>query len=146
MQEVVVPAIERAARPLAVSALSWWFVAGASFSVELEGCNERNRRWPRPSFLGSFQKSMLGKALVALRQVTACSVQIQALRSSAKPNARSRAGTRCFAARAGSLRLRASGVTQRTMRAGFVPQSALPNPSIERTFSGKPGAASHLKR
>jgi hypothetical protein len=42
--------------------------------------------------------------------------------------------------------LLASGVTQRTMHAGSVPQCALPNPSIERTSPGKPGAASHLKR
>jgi hypothetical protein len=51
----------------------------------------------------------------------------------------------------------ASGATQRTMRAGFVPQSALPNPSIERTNNGgssftafaeaqPPLFASHLKR
>jgi hypothetical protein len=100
---------------------------------------------------------MFGKALVALREVTACSVQIQALRSSAKPVARSRVGSSCFAARAGCVRLLASGATQRTMRAGFVPQSALPNPSIERTNNGgssftafaeaqPPLFASHLKR
>jgi len=49
-------------------------------------------------------------------------------------------------ARGGGFGLFASGTTQRTMRAGCVPQNALPNPSIERTSPGKPGAASHLKR
>jgi hypothetical protein len=147
MQEAVAQANARAARPLAVSAPSWWFVAGASVSVEPEGGNERKDRWPGHSFFGGFQNAMFGKALVALRQVTACSVQIQALRSSsAKPNARSRAGTSCCAARAGGVRLLAGDATQRTMRAGSVPQHALPNPSIERTSPGKPGAASHLKR
>jgi len=74
------------------------------------------------------------------------SLQTQALRRSAKPNTRGRAGTSCFAARAGDFGLLAGGATQRTMHAGCVPQSALPNPSIERTSPGKPGAASHLKR
>ncbi len=73
------------------------------------------------------------------------SPQTQALRRSAKPNAKGRAGTRCCAARAGGGRLLVSGATQRTMRAGCVPRP-LPNPSIERTAPGKPGAASHLKR
>jgi len=71
--------------------------------------------------------------------------QTHALRRSAKPNARGRAGTSCCAARAGGVRLLASGATQRTMRAGRV-HRPLPNPSIERTSPGKPGAASHLKR
>jgi hypothetical protein len=48
---------------------------------------------------------MFGKALVALREVTGCSVQMQALPGSAKPNTKGRAGTSCFAARAGGLRL-----------------------------------------
>ena len=71
-------------------------------------------------------------------------LQMQALRRSAKPNTTSRAATSY--ARGGGFGLFASGATQRTMRAGCVPQSALPNPSIERTFSGKPENASHLKR
>ena len=74
------------------------------------------------------------------------SLQTQALRRSAKPNTRGRAGTRCCAARAGGVRSLASGVTQRTMQAGRVVLRPLPNPSIERTSPGKPGAASHLKR
>jgi len=74
------------------------------------------------------------------------SLQTQALRRSAKPNTRGRAGTSCCAARAGGVRSLASGVTQRTMQAGRVVLRPLPNPSIERTSPGKPGAASHLKR
>lgn len=71
-------------------------------------------------------------------------LQMQALRRSAKPNTAGRAATSF--ARGGGFGLFARGATQRTMRAGCVPQSALPNPSIERTFSGKPENASHLKR
>ena len=70
----------------------------------------------------------------------------QAQRRSAKPNARGRAGTSCCAARAGDVRLLAGVVTQRTIRAGSVVLRPLPNPSIERTYPGKPGYASHLKR
>ena len=84
------------------------------------------------------QKRVFGKAELRLPQT-------QALRSSAKPNTSGRAGTRCCAARAGGVRLLASSVTQRTMRVGRV-HRPLPNPSIERTSPGKPGAASHLKR
>ncbi len=51
-----------------------------------------------------------------------------ALRSSTRPNTKGGGG---------------SGFT---MHAGSVLQSALPNPSIERTCPGKPGQASHLKR
>jgi len=68
-------------------------------------------------------------------------VQVQAQRHGARPSA---AATRF--SRSAGLGSFASGVTQRTMHAGSVPQSALPNPSIERTSPGKPGAASHLKR
>jgi hypothetical protein len=92
------------------------------------------------------KNSMSSQALAALCEVTVCSEQIQALRGSAKPNTRGRAGTSCCAARAGGVRLLAGSATQRTMRAGRVPQSALPNPSIERTRPGKPGRASHVKR
>jgi len=69
---------------------------------------------------------------------------MQALRSGAKPNTRGRAATSF--ARGGGFGLFAGGATQRTMHAGRVLLSALPNPSIERTSPGKPGAASHLKR
>ncbi|MDZ4298131.1 MAG: hypothetical protein U1A04_07375 [Moraxellaceae bacterium] len=64
--------------------------------------------------------------------------QVQAQRSSAKPNTRGCSG--------GSVGLFAAGTTQRTMRAGSVPQNALPNPSINRTSPCKPGAACYLKR
>ena len=84
------------------------------------------------------QKRVPGKAKLRLPQT-------QALRRSAKPNIRGRAGTRCCAARTGGSRLLAGSATQRTMRAGCV-HRPLPNPSIERTSPGKPGAASHLKR
>jgi len=87
---------------------------------------------------------MFGKAQVELGQVTACSRQRQALRMSAKPNARGRAATSF--ARGGGFGLLAGGATQRTMRAGRVPFGARSNPSIKRTSPGKPGAASHLKR
>jgi len=90
--------------------------------------------------------SIPSKARAALCKVTAHSKQMQALRRSAKPNTTGRAGTSCCAARAGGFGLLAGSATQRTMLAGCVPQSALPNPSIERTSPGKPGAASHLKR
>ena len=86
---------------------------------------------------------MLGKALVALGEVTAYSVQMQALRSSAKPNA-GRAATSF--ARGGGFGLFAGGATQRTMLAGSVLLGALPNPSINRTCPGKPGHAVYLKR
>jgi hypothetical protein len=94
----------------------------------------------------SARSPMLGRAGETPCKARVHSLQTQALRRSAKPNTRGRAGTSCFAARAGGFGLLASGATQRTMRAGRVPQSALPNPSIERTSPGKPGAASHLKR
>ena len=56
-----------------------------------------------------------------------------------------RASTRCYAARAGEMRLLASDSTQRKMQLWAVP-CAPPNPSIERTSPGKPGDASHGKR
>jgi hypothetical protein len=96
--------------------------------------------------LESTRSPMFGKAQEAPCKVTARSAPIRALRRSAKPNTRGRAGTSCCAARAGGVRLLAGGATQRTIRAGRVPQNALPNPSIERTSPGKPGHASHLKR
>jgi hypothetical protein len=137
------PASARAARPLAVSAPARWLAAGASLYAEPALGQEETGFAASQSLLGQAQNSMFGKAQVELGQVTACSEQRQALRSGAKPNA-GRAATSF--ARGGGFDLLASGVTQRTMRAGCVPQNALPNPSIERTSPGKPGAASHLKR
>jgi len=75
------------------------------------------------------------------------SPQTRALRRSAKPKTRGRAGTSCCAARAGGFGLFASCTTQRTMRAGRVYRSARPNPSIERDVQGlSPSAAPHVKR
>src|SRR5688572_24485645 len=63
------------------------------------------------------------------------------------PGQTGRASTRCFAARAGEVRLLANCVTQRKMQAAQARASGVrPNPSIERTSPGKPGAASHVKR
>ena len=78
-----------------------------------------------------------------------------ASRRSARQGCSGRAATSF--ARGGGFGLFAGGVTQRTMHAGSVPQSALPNPSIERTNNGgssftafanaqPPLFASHLKR
>jgi len=119
----------RAVRPLAASARPRRLVAGSglctepSFGIEEKACP------PEHSFLREPKKPM------------------QALRSSAKPKTRGRAGTSCFAARAGGARLLACGVTQRTMRAGRVPQAAMPNPSIERDVQELSLlAAPHVKR
>lgn len=72
----------------------------------------------------------------------------QSSRLRARQGTVGRASTSCFAARAAEVRLLASSATQRTMHrhAGRVPLGARPNPSIERTSPGKPGAASHVKR
>ena len=72
----------------------------------------------RVSIESSCKKSIFCKAMSLVRET-------QALRRSAKPNARGRAGTSCYAARAGGFGLLASDATQRTMHAGSVPQSAL---------------------
>ena len=69
-----------------------------------------------------------------------------ALRRGAAQSNAGRAGTSCFAARAGDFGLLASGATQRTMRAGRVLFGARSNPSINRTCPGKPGHAGYLKR
>ena len=136
----------RAVRPAAASARPHWFVAISTLRT-MPALKHATRAFrPEPTVFEGRKNAMFGKARGALCEVMACSLQMQALRTSAKPNARGRAGTSCSAARAGGVRLLASGTTQRTMRAGRVPQSALPNPSIERTSPGKPGAASHLKR
>ena len=57
-----------------------------------------------------------------------------AMRRSARQSKSGRAATSF--ARGGGFGLLASTATQRTMHAGWVPQSALPNPSIERTAFG----------
>jgi len=138
----------RAVRPasLAASAQPHWFVAISSLSA-MPALQQATRAFrPEPRVFEGRKNAMFAMAREAHCEFAAYSLQIQALRSSAKPNARGRAGTSCCAARAGGLRLLAGGTTQRTMRAGRVPQSALPNPSIERTNTGRPVFASHLKR
>jgi hypothetical protein len=138
------PASARAVRPLAASArpklvgAASGLCAEPSFGVEV--C------LPAHGFLGTSENRTHIQAQAFAGAVSACSQPMQALRRGAKPNTRGRAGTRCCAARAGGVRLLASGTTQRTMHAGCVPQCALPNPSINRTSPGKPGAAGYLKR
>jgi len=140
---VAFSASARAVRPLAASAPTRWLAASASLPAE-PALRQRGKGFVAPhSFLGHALNSMFGKAQVELGRVTARSEPMQALRSRAKPKT---VGVATSFARGGGFGLFASGVTQRTMRAGRVPQNALPNPSIERTSPGKPGAASHLKR
>ena len=89
MQEAEVPAKERAVRPLAASARR------ERFATESSLCSEP-----------------------ALVRVNTCSVSIQALRRSAKPEARSRIATSF--ARGGGVGLLAGGATQRKIQAGRV--------------------------
>jgi hypothetical protein len=140
---VAFSASARAVRPLAASAPTRWLVASTSLYAEPALGQRENGFVASHSFLGHAQKSMFGKAQIGLWQVTARSEPMQALRSRAKPKT---VGAATSFARGGGFGLLASGATQRTMHAGSVPQNALPNPSIERTSPGKPGAASHLKR
>jgi len=69
---------------------------------------------------------------------------LSASRRSARPGCSGRAATSF--ARGGGFGLLAGCATQRTVRAGSVLLGALPNPSINRTSPGKPGAACYLKR
>jgi hypothetical protein len=148
-------ALARAVRPLAASARPQRFAAGSGLRAEPALGIEEKACWVTHSFTERIKKPMFGKAQVLLGEVTAFSEQTQALRRSAKPNTRGCAATSF--ARGGSFCWFASGVTQRTMRAGSVPQNAMPNPSIERTNNGgssftafayaqPPLFASHLKR
>ena len=140
-------ASRRAVRPLAASARPEWFGTVLSRWAEPALGIEERACFPQHSFLIEPKNPMLGKAEVLLGQVTACSEEMQALRKSAKPKTRGRAGTSCYAARAGGFGLFAGGTTQRTMRAGCVPQSAMPNPSIERDAQRlAPLVAPHVKR
>ena len=146
MQEVVAPAAAQAVRPSAASARPHWFVAGSALRPEPAWGIEENACWVAHCILERDDKPMFGKARVVLCKVTACSEPRQALRRSTKPNTRGRAGTSCFAARAGGVRLLASDTTQRTMQAGSAPH-AMPNPSIERDAQRlAPLGAPHVKR
>ena len=139
--------LPRAVRPLAASARSKRFDAASSLYAEPALSSAEESCLPLQGFLAVPKSSMFGKVLAALCEVTACLEPMQALRRSAKPNARGRAGTSCCAARAGGVRLLAGGATQRTMRAGRVPQDAMPNPSIERDVQELSLlAAPHVKR
>ena len=137
----------RAAHPLASGALPEPLVGRAcvrTVAFKKAGLSEHcgYRSAVRSAFqgrTGSLKTSKVSRAKLYV-------IQTQALRKSAKPKARGRAGTSCFAARAGGVRLLASSTTQRTMHAGSVVLSPLPNPSINRTSPGKPGAACYLKR
>jgi len=152
----VVRASARAVRPasLAASARPEWFGTGSSLCAEPALSSEEKACLPRHSLLIEPSTPV---AKVSLCKVTACPEQIQALRRSAKPKTRGRAGTSCCAARAGGVRLLAGGATQRTTHAGSELLRPLPNPSIERTNNGgsslsafasaqPPLFASHLKR
>ena len=72
---------------------------------------------------------------------------LQSSRLRARQGTEGRASTRCCAARAGEVGLLACHTTQRKMqRLAGRAIGVRPNPSIERTSPGKPGAASHVKR
>ena len=118
--KTVVQASARAVRPasLAASAMPEPLEAGAhsTFGTVLEAQDEQVQHF----------------------QGRSASWPSVALRSSARPITKGCGGS--------GFGLLAGVIAQRTMRAGSVPQSALPNPSIERTFFGKPENASHLKR
>lgn len=144
MQEAAAPANAWAVRPLAASARPKQFDAGSGLCIEPSLGSEEKARWSALGIHTRLKNPMFGKALAMLCEVTACSMQMQALRRSAKPNTRGRAATSF--ARGGGFGSFAGGVTQRKMRAGRVPQSALPNPSINRTCPGKPGHAGYLQR
>jgi hypothetical protein len=115
-----VSASVRAVRPasLAASAGPEWFDTGSRLCAEPALGIEEKACLPAHSFLGGPKKPMFRKAPGELGQVTACSVRMQALRRSTKPNTRGRAAP-----------------------------AALPNPSIERDVQGlAPLAAPHVKR
>ena len=135
--------LPRTVRPLAASALPQWLVASTNLCSAPALSSEEKVCLPPHSFLESTKNPVFGKARGALGAVTACSLQIKALRGSAEPNTGRAATSFARGASFGSL---AGGATQRTMRAGSVPLGALPNHSINRTCPGKPGHAGYLKR
>lgn len=126
----------RAVRPLAASApaavLEAWQGSSASsvsspFSTGSHCAGPSGRQRSLPIGRNSLQ-------VCPARSEGRAAVQALASRSSARQSQEGRASTRCFAARAGGLRLLASGVTHRKMQIRAVP-CAPPNPSIERTRS-----------
>lgn len=150
-----------AVRPLAASAPLAAFEA-------LEGCaGSRASSSLRASRLGagvltSFSKASQGHSLLSAGfgrgRVRSSGSLVQgslpfkqsipaSSRLRARQGTEGRASTRCCAARAGGVRLLASGATQRKMQAVSGRASRVrPNPSMERTRPGKPGRASHVKR
>jgi hypothetical protein len=93
------------------------------------------------TWLSSFMKKPLQSEM---KSNALASLHVRLAQSRQARNA-GRASTRCYAARAGEVRLLAARVTQRRMQFRAMP-CAPPNPSIERTRPGKPGRASHVKR
>ena len=118
------PGLARAVRPLAASARPKQLGTASSLCAEPAFGAEQGAYWPALGFLVRFKNPMFGKALVAPSTVSGRSEQMHALRRSAKPNTRGRAATSF--ARGGGFGLLAGSTTQRTMRAGSVPQCALP--------------------
>ena len=138
------PVPARAVRPLAASARPKLFGTASGLCAEPALSTEEGAYLPALGYLVRFKSPMFGKAVVGPSEVSGYSEKTQALRRSAKPNTKGRAATSF--ARGSGFGLLARRVTQRAMRAGSVPQCALPNPSINRTSSGKPAAACYLKR
>jgi len=134
LEAIALQASARAARPLASGALPELLAGGVCKTALVfreTGLSELFRSRSADDFglvgrAGGYKNSMFGKAELE-------SLQIQALRRSAKPNARGRAGTSCFAARAGGVRLLAGVATQRTIQAGSAVLRPMPNPSFKRT-------------
>jgi hypothetical protein len=144
MQDAVAQPEARAVRPLAASARLKRVDVIAGLCTEPASTRKETNCWVVHSFVVRANSPMFGKARISLSEVTACSVQRQALRRSAKPSTRGRAATSF--ARGGSFGLFAGGVTQSTMRAGSAPH-AMPNPSIERDVQELSLlAAPHVKR
>jgi len=131
--------LPRAVRPLAASALLWVreALAGLASShamapvAPILGAGLLCRCWPaRGQELNPRSSLHRGRSLAS--------------RWSARQGSLGRAATSF--ARGSGFGLLACGVTQRTMHAGSVPLSALPNHSINRTCPGEPGHAGYLKR
>jgi len=149
----------RAARPLAVSALSQGFETGrhshaepSFFASEVEGSawirsNQANRQTEPSVVLRGVVPSASCRGVASVSGLSDSQQPwfSSALRSSAAPGAAGRAAT--SSARGGCFGLLAGGATQRTMRAGRVHRSVRPNPSIERDVQELSLlAAPHVKR
>ncbi len=91
--KTVAQALARAVRPalLAASARPEWFGTGSRLCAEPALGSEEEACLPAYSFLGGPKNPMLRKAPGEPSQVTAWSVQVEALRSRAKPSTNGRA-------------------------------------------------------